>query len=277
MSQLLEPFAHALARTAVGPVYAAPQLPAALISQLVLGARVEVLEHAGQWLSIRTEDGYVGWTHEGYLQLGARDWAMAWERGQGGEPVVSLGAWLLDRGGRPLMHVPWGGRLVRQGDRYCLPDGRAGWLRAGEVVPVDSLAERFPPSGESVVRTAGRWVGAPYLWGGITPEGVDCSGLAQAIMWLHGIALPRDSFQQAAVGTLLPGDVLARGARAGDLLFFADRPERVSHVAISAGGTKLIHSALANGGVGVNDLAGDLEFERRLRGLLVHGRRLLPD
>lgn len=277
MTALLEPHTHALARTAIGPVYAGPQLPAALISQVVLGARVEVLERTGQWLCIRTGDGYVGWTHEGYLLLGEEAWAKAWERGQGGEGVVSLGAELSDDAGRPLMRLPWGARVVRRGAAYWLPDGRTGRLAGGELVAVARLPELFPPAGESIVRAARRWLGAPYLWGGITHQGVDCSGLVQAIMGLHGIALPRDSHQQAEVGGLIAGDDILADLHAGDLLFFADHGDRVSHVAISTGGSAIIHSALGNGGVAENDLAGPLPFERRLRALLVRGRRVLPE
>jgi len=263
----------ALVCTAVAPVYSTPQFPAAQISQLLLGACVEVLEGAGHWRNVRSEDGYVGWIHESYLLPREKARACAWERGVDGEPVVSLGASLVGSDGHSIMQLPWGAHLLRRAGVCQLPDGRSGRL-VGELVEVRHMAERFPPTGESVVRTARRWLGAPYLWGGVTPHGVDCSGLAQAVMWLHGVALPRDSDQQAGVGALLTGKDLAR-PRAGDLLFFADA-ERISHVAISTGGAGVIHSALGNGGVACNDLDGDLEFERRLRSLLVHGRRLLP-
>lgn len=274
---LSEPFAGAVVRTAICPIYASPQLPAALISQVLLGARVDVLERAGHWLTIRSEDGYVGWAHEGYLLPGDADWTRQWERARGGQRVISLGAELVAPDGRPLLRLPWGARLLLRGDTCLLPDGRAGRISAGEVVAAEHLPERFPPAGDSVVRTALRWLGAPYLWGGVTPHGVDCSGLVQAVLWLHGIALPRDSSQQAGIGTMLQGDDLTRHTRAGDLLYFADRGDRITHVAISAGGAAIIHSALGNGGVAANDLDGELEFERRLRGLLVHGRRLLPE
>jgi hypothetical protein len=258
-------------------MYAEPRFPAALISQVTLGVRVDVLERAGHWLSTRSEDGYLGWIHEGYVLLGDDDWARAWERSQGGEPIVSLGAELVDRQGRSIIRLPWGARLLRRDGVCMLPDGRSGRIAGGEVIAMPHLAERFPPNGDSIVRTARRWLGAPYLWGGVTPCGVDCSGLAQAVLWLHGIALPRDSDLQAVRGSLLAGDDLLRQVRPGDLLFFADHGDRVTHVAIGTGGPGIIHSALGNGGVAENDLEGDLEFERRLRGSLVHGRRLLPD
>ncbi len=147
----------------------------------------------------------------------------------------------------------------------------------GEVVDVDRLTDRFPPRGESVARTARRWHGSPYLWGGVTQSGVDCSGFSQAVLWMHGAALPRDSDLQAKVGHAVESGPDFSELYAGDLVFFAEDGERISHVAISLGGSIIIHSALSNGGVEVNDLLGEAEFEVRLRSLFTHARRLLPD
>lgn len=267
----------ALARAAVVPVYAEPRLPAPQISQLVLGMRVEQLSRTGDWVRIRSEDGYLGWVHAGYIQGGSDEWAFAWERGTYGEPVVSLGADLHDDEERPLTRLPWGARIVRRAGAYELPDGRRGMVTNGEVVDVDRLADRFPPRGESVARTARRWLGAPYLWGGLTLNGVDCSGFTQAVMWMHGVALPRDSDLQAMVTVGDDVDLELARMRAGDLLYFAEEGAKVSHVAISLGGSQILHSALGNGGVAINDLDGAEPFEQRLRQMLVRARRVLPD
>jgi hypothetical protein len=268
----------ALVRSAVTPVYAEPRLPAPQISQLVLGMRVELLARsADNWFRIRGEDGYIGWVYGGYLQTGDDEWAFAWERGSSGEPVVSLGAELVDSEGRVLTRLPWGARLSRHSGALHLPDGRSGIVGDGDVIDVDRLSDWFPLRGESVARTARRWVGAPYLWGGVTVNGVDCSGFTQAVMWMHGIALPRDSDLQARTGTGVALELDLAEIRPGDLLFFAEPGARVSHVAISLGGPLIIHSALGNGGVHINDLNGDLPFEQRLAAMLVSARRMLAE
>ncbi|MEO5511556.1 MAG: NlpC/P60 family protein [Longimicrobiales bacterium] len=267
----------ALVRTAVAPIYEEPRLPAPQISQAVMGVRMEVLSRTGNWLRIRGEDGYLGWVQQGYVIVGDREWATSWERGASGEAVVSLGAELVDADGRTLSRPPWGARLVRRGGAYLLPDGRTGSLANGEVVDVDRLTDRFPARGESVARSARRWHGAPYLWGGVTQSGVDCSGLSQAVLWMHGVALPRDSDLQAHVGQLVEHGADFDGLAAGDLAFFAEDGARINHVAICLGGSHIIHSALSNGGVEVNDMLGETEFEHRLRALFTHARRLLPD
>ena len=266
-----------LVRAAIAPVYLDPSLPAPQISQLVLGMRLDLLARRGDWLRIRGEDGYLGWVHEGYVQLGEHEWAKAWERGSNGEPVVSLGAEMIDEEGRALARLPWGARVVRYAGAYELPDGARGTIGNGEVIDIDRLADRFPPRGDSIARTARRWHGTPYLWGGVTQSGADCSGFAQAVMWMHGIALPRDSDLQARIGEEIDAGRDFGELRAGDLLFFAEHTTRISHVAIALGAGQIIHSALGNGGVATNDLRGDLPLEKRLRKLFVCARRLLPD
>lgn len=268
---------YGVVRAAIVPVYLEPSLPAAQISQLVLGMRFDLLARRGDWLRVRAEDGYLGWIHDGYVRLGEREWAERWERGSYGEPVVSLGAELVDEEGNALARLPWGARVLRFGSTYELPDGRRGTVGSGEVVDVDRLADRFPARGDSIARTARRWHGTPYLWGGVTMSGADCSGFAQAVMWMHGIALPRDSDLQARIGVPVDPCEDFSAVRPGDLLFFAEHSARVSHVAISLGGPLIIHSALGNGGVAVNTMTGELDFERRLRRLFTEVRRLLPD
>ena len=269
---------YAVVRAALAPVYADPALPAPQITQAVLGARLEPLDGLGNWTRVRLEDGYIGWVHNGYLQFGDYGWAHGWERATRGEPVVSLGAELLDEAGRIFARLPWGARVVRLSqEQYELPDGRRGAIGSGEIVAVDRLADWFPARGDSVTRTARRWVGAPYLWGGVTPGGVDCSGLVQAVFWTHGVAMPRDSDMQSQVGTQIdPGEDFSL-LNPGDLLFFSETTARVSHVAISLGGSHIVHSGLSNGGVEVNDLMGDRELETRLRSVFTRAQRVLPD
>jgi gamma-D-glutamyl-L-lysine dipeptidyl-peptidase len=265
---------HGLVVAATAPMLAGPLISHSHLSQVVLGERVLILREHGRWLHCRSQDGYLGWIHRGYLRRVAEDEARVWEIG-GIMPLHhSLGAEVLDRDGQVLARLPWGARFGARGSDALLPDGRTGTLR-GAALPFAQLPERYPPIGSAIVETACLWVGAPYLWGGRTPWGVDCSGLVQAVFRTHGIPLPRDSDQQAALGERIdPADM--DGLQPGDLLYFAEQRDRISHVAISVGGSRIIHSAVGNGGVRGDDLAADQPYARELRSLLVAIRRVIP-
>jgi len=269
---------HGVVRAALAPVYAEPAVPAPQLTQLVLGSRVDLLAENGDWWRIRAEDGYIGWVHRGYVMSGSAEWAQAWERGVGGEPAVSLGAELVDEDDTVFARLPWGARITRLShDVYELPDGRRGRLVNGEAVPVDRLFDRFPPRGDSVARTARRWLGSPYLWGGVAMGGVDCSGFTQAVCWMHGIAMPRDSDMQARMGVEIDPGAGFTELRPGDLLFFAEQGTTVSHVAIALHDGHIIHASIRNGGVALNSMSGELPYEAWLRSIFVTARRVLPD
>jgi cell wall-associated NlpC family hydrolase len=205
-------------------------------------------------------------------EIGAR----AWEIGTHGEVCFSLGAELHDERGRVLTQLPWGARFISEEDGTArLPEGTTGYV-AGDMVRATERAARFPTDGVAMVRTAAEWIGTPYIWSGITPAGADCSGFAQAVWRMHGVLLPRDSDLQALAGIAVEPGPDFSNLVAGDLLFFEEIPGRITHVTISLGGARIIHSSLGNGGVRCNDLAGDTGFERNLRSIFVCARRVNP-
>jgi cell wall-associated NlpC family hydrolase len=140
--------------------------------------------------------------------------------------------------------LPLRARVVLENDAVRLPDGSRARIVAGcvqEMSQVVASTRAQPPE---------RWAfehfsGSPYQWGGVTPWGVDCSGLVQTTFAARGIALPRDSAQQASTGAAVPLD----GFRPGDLLFFrGESSSRITHVAFAGEGDTLVHSTLACGG-----------------------------
>lgn len=270
-------------RTALAPVHPEPRIVTPLVSQYPLGHRLDLLSTRGEWWRVRGEDGYIGWIHRGYLEVGDAEWAQSWERGSGGEPAVALGADLVDQDGYSIARLTWGARVLReQPGTYRLPDGRRGALGAGEIIDAYRLRDRFPCRSESIVRSARRWLAAPYLWGGVSPVGTDCSGFVQSVFWMHGLGLPRDSDQQARVGEtiMVAGETGFDFAliHPADLLFFTEEGQtRISHVAMSIGGSRIIHAALSNGQVAIDDLAGSQPLEKLLRANLVRVNRVLPD
>ncbi len=260
------------------PVRADASHRAEMISQTLCGEIVHILAEHGDWYQIKMPDGIQGWLAAGGTRAASPQEADEWRRSASS---VSLGMTVTDLSGRqastPVV-VPWGARLKPAArGRVEFPDGASGLPCDSEsVVSSDSLSERFPAHGADIAKTALRWLGTPYLWGGRTEAGADCSGFVQSVFRVHGIELPRDSEPQAETGS----DVLVRpneepNLMAGDLLFFgsSECPETIGHVGISLGGSLMVHCAAGNGGTAIDDLGGDGEYERCLGWLLASARR----
>jgi cell wall-associated NlpC family hydrolase len=230
-----------IARTGVAPVLREPSVRTEQVTQFVLGETAKVLEHQGDWRRVRLDyDRYEGWVHLGYaletdheIARGWRETADAWSEGA----VVRT-----DDG--ELVRLPVRARVGMASPRVDLPDGRQGAVVAGLITPYERVVSR------ARAVTPDLWAfrvfaGTPYQWGGVTPWGVDCSGLVQTTFLARGVRLPRDAARQAETGVAVePGQL-----RPGDLLFFAERGDRITHVAIAGQDDTLVHSTLACGGL----------------------------
>jgi hypothetical protein len=249
---------NAIVLASVAPMCGEPRAGAEQVSQTVYGRELEVLERRDPWLRVLSGDGYEGWIHRGFVsdaEVDVRRFATA---------GISLGARIEEPGGRRIF-APFGARIEQDAS-----------VERGEMLDNDTMrASRFPAAGAAIVVSAmGFFEGTPYQWGGITPLGADCSGMVQSVFALHGIALPRDSRQQAERGVDAGSDVEA--LRAGDLLFFSDREDgRITHVAIAVGPSRIVHLAIGRGGYAVEDLTRDEPYVRALVGRFKFARRVL--
>jgi gamma-D-glutamyl-L-lysine dipeptidyl-peptidase len=230
------------------------------VSEARAGALLELVERRGEWTRVRTpHDGYPGWIRTDALSPPPERWNAPWAE------VNEL--WINLRR-RPDSCLPAETRatigvrlpllaLEEHWVELLLPDGRRLWTERPRVLPVPDTGDS-PRSRSvgSILRTARRFLGVPYLWGGCTPFGLDCSGFVQLVLGLHGIPLRRDAGQQAEQG------VSPESVGGGDLVFFAppENPGAIDHVGLLLDGDRFIHAA-GSDRVRINRL-GDAAYRR---------------
>jgi cell wall-associated NlpC family hydrolase len=147
------------------------------------------------------------------------------------------------------LHFGGGGSRSRSLPRSS---GRRAELPASVPTTTYPASKTTSASASRLLSTANDYLGVPYVWGGTTPNGFDCSGFTQYVFAKQGVRLPRTSREQAQVGLALAPEW--RAVAPGDLVMFADGGA-ISHVAIYAGRNRIIHSSSSGGGVRYDDLS----------------------
>ncbi len=226
-----------------------------LVDQLRFGERVTVLAQAAGWLFVQArEDHYFGWVRD--FELFATEEVPA-------RAVVAVVLATLrgaPRPDAPAIDALPAGTWLDPGERA---DGyvgvRGAWLRADDLVDADALPRRAPTP-QDVIVAARAFLDVPYLWGGTSARGLDCSGFVQLAYRLCGIVLTRDADQQARQGRAVEG-----APRAGDLVFFRTP---ISHVGLALDDRRMIDATESGGGVREEEIAA--------RGTPVAIRRFLP-
>jgi len=256
-------------------------------TQVLLGHPVRVWKRAGDWYLVQTADDYVCWMEEGTFTCCTAEELAAWQTG----PrliVTAVEACVREQpraDAWPVSDVVLGCLLKQTGEvegwyGVELPDGRSGFLpmSGGENFARWQSARR--PTPDNIEQTARSFLGRPYLWGGNSPRGLDCSGFTKLVFFLHGIDLRRNASQQARQGTEVPLDAGLSRLRKGDLLFFGrrargDQQARITHAGIYLGDKLFIHSAER---VRISSLDPDSPLcDTERLGKLLAARRVLPE
>ena len=238
----------------------APDYESALETQELMGTVVEIIGETGYWREIISPQPYLAWcTAKGIVEM-SREEIDAYKAapkciftglyGHIYEKPSFKSNTICDLVGGDIMRIVSKGRWTK----VMLPSGRTGWVPSSMIKEhngfisiakgegsSDSISDKLM---EDIIFTAFKLKGVPYLWGGMTPKGVDCSGLVRWSCLMNGILLPRNASQMIYCGDPVSLDTLQRG----DLVFFgtpatSEKPQRVTHVGIYIGNGRIIHSS----------------------------------
>jgi gamma-D-glutamyl-L-lysine dipeptidyl-peptidase len=241
-----------------------PRNSAEMVTQLVLGTPVQILKKEGPFYLVRSPDGYLSYTDRQAIALMDLERFKRWQTadkviftadaGHAYSESSVKSSRVSDLVAGNILEVK-----TKQGKFYqvAFPDGRLGYVEKGQLQSYKDWIDKPDPKANDILAAAKTMIGVPYLWGGTSVKGVDCSGFTKTSYFLNGIIIPRDASQQVLVGTavdIMDDDKLStekclKNLQPGDLLFFSASRRRgiaggrVTHTAIYMGDGEFIQSA----------------------------------
>ena len=276
---------HGVVRISVAQMRSEPHYTSELVTQVLMGTPLRVLKRQRGWFYVQSPDKYLGWMSAGLFEQKDPQRFETWEAN---EKVIVTGYHGIvyeepSTQSLPVSNVSTGNRMRLAGQNgewtsVMLPDGRTGHIRSELIEPFDQWQQTRELTGENVARTAKMFIGVPYLWGGTSAKGFDCSGLTKMVFWLNGMDLSRDASQQILMGEHVDPGPRFSNLKMGDLLFFgraatSDAPERIVHVGIYLGNREFIHASYL---VRINSLDPEApNFDRYEYNRFVRARRLI--
>lgn len=219
-----------------------------MVTQATLGTPLKVLKKTGGWYLVQTPDKYIAWTEGGGIRLMDPAARAQWQAADKAIYIKPYGFSYNEEntGSQTVSDLVYGDVLAfrnKHNDFYevSFPDGRIAYIPSAEIIPYKQWIATRNPTRESLVSSSKQLMGIPYLWGGTSFKGVDCSGFTRTVYFMNGLILPRDASQQVNVGTEVDTKSGWQNLQAGDLLFFGTpardgRPERIVHVGMWLGG-----------------------------------------
>ncbi|MDI3521181.1 MAG: gamma-D-glutamyl-L-lysine dipeptidyl-peptidase [Anaerophaga sp.] len=213
------------------PVRSEPSESSRLETQILFGESFDILERRNKWAYVRLRyDGYEGWIDDKLIEkLDDRDVEL-WEKSEGfivKRPFVKV----VKESDSTVQYLTAGSRVVFNGeDRNVIRIGYREFYWQGTM----------PESKVELEEVARGLLNAPYLWGGKTFYGIDCSGLVQVVFKTAGIFMPRNASQQIETGQVVS---FVEEAKSGDLAFFDNEEGEIVHVGVCLGQGRILHAS----------------------------------
>lgn len=258
---ILGPDTSAIVRISVGNLYRKPDVTSEILNQAWLGSRVRILKASEEMYLVQLMDQYLGWMEPSVLAVGDINLIHQWEAQE--KAIVT--AWWgqvkteMDERAPVVIDLVAGAELGLMGthqnwSRVILPDGRTGFVQNEVVQSKKAWLQRSKATAQDLLNTAMQLQGIPYLWGGTSTKGLDCSGFIYTVFRMNRIVLPRDANMQVNVGKDVALGSKLENLQPADLLFFGPGSDRITHVGLYIGNFQFIH---ADGYVHQNSFRAD--------------------
>lgn len=238
-------------------------------TQVLYGQEVLLVEEKEEWAHVivpeqpssKNDHGYPGWVPKAQLIKRENNWSIQ----DGPVVIITKPKAVLQKESALELSFETVLPLVREEDHQVVvqtPDGGQGVLDWEGIIVCESYESRYKGTGQDIVAAGEQFLGLPYLWGGMSSYGYDCSGLSYSMCKANGYIIPRDAHDQANAGKQVD---IHSGLKPGDLLFFAYEEGKgsIHHVGIYYGEGKLLHSPNTGKTVEIIPLAGTI-YEKEL-------------
>lgn len=237
-----------LATLSVSNMRFRPGHAAEMVSQVLMGTPVKVLDKSGGWYRIQTPDTYIGWIDGSGIALKTGAEMEVWKQNKRlvYRQIAGYALATPQKNGQHVSDLVLGDifEMISKTKGFIevrFPDGRTAFVKGTDCKSFQQWAKEKPEVGE-IIAVARQLLGAPYLWGGTSSKAVDCSGMVKTAYYSQGVILARDASQQARNGEH-PDFKNINALQPGDLLFFGRNPQKVTHVGLYMGKGKYIHSS----------------------------------
>ena len=221
----------AVISTAVAPIHKEPEFISEMVTQGLMWESVTIVEDQDDWQRVQMDDGYEGWIHNFYLTKSVADITNSLTITNRYAPVS------LQRGKDESVLA-----MLSFGTIVPVLEKTSGYSKiqlinsnAGFILPQENVTYR---KRDIIIKLAKSLLTVPYLWGGKSSFGYDCSGFVQMVLKTAGISIARDTGEQIKTEGL--EEISIHEVQRGDLIFFSEN-NRINHVAFSLGNSKIIH------------------------------------
>ena len=234
---------YAVARNSVINIRSEPKHSAELGTQALLGMPLKILDKEGDFYRVQTPDNYISWVDKGGITTMNKGEFDAWNEAKKVIFTENFGhVYASNQMDAIISDISLGGmlQLVSEDNRFYevkYPDNRIGFVKKENAYKYDNWIDKLDPNELSIEIVAKKMDGFPYLWGGTSAKGMDCSGFTKMVYLMNGFIIPRDASQQVHAGKLVDENLDFSDLQKGDLLFFGKKAteeskEKVTHVGI---------------------------------------------